>query len=107
MDSEVTINLRKLSQILAAVGISSYSSQGEHIFTKFNNLSTSIEIIEEPQSHELQKDSPFQSTKETENLETTFDGEEDLSTYISTNPSCTQAIEHSKEGDLPCLEKGR
>ena len=75
MDSEVTISLRKISQILAAAGISISSSQEEHILTEVKNLSTSPEIIEEPQSHKLQTDSPSLSFKETENLETIFDGE--------------------------------
>ena len=71
----MTISLRKLSQILAAAGTSISSSQEEHILTEVNNLSTSPEIIEEPQSHEIQTDSPFQRTKETRNMDTTFDGE--------------------------------
>ena len=85
------------------------SSQGERILTKVNNLSIPPEIIENPQSPELQTGSPFQSTKETRNLETTFDGErpeiEEWSTYISTDPSCTQAIEHLEEDDLHGLRK--
>ena len=89
----MTICLRKLSQILVRAGISISSSQEEHILTKVNNLSTSLEIIKEPQSHEIQKDSPFQAIEETENLETTFDVErpkiEEFSTYILTYPSCT------------------
>ena len=48
MDLEVTINLRKLSQILAVAGISISSSQEEHILTEVKNLSNSPEIIEEP-----------------------------------------------------------
>ena len=65
--------------------------------------------MEEPRSHELQTDSPCQYTKETRNLETTFDGErpeiEECSTYISMNPSCTQEIEHSEEKDMHGLRK--
>ena len=75
MDSKVLISIRELSQILAVFGILIYSSQWEHILTEVNNLSTSLEIIEEPQSHEIKIDSPFPSTKETGNMETTFDGE--------------------------------
>ena len=62
--SEVTISLRKLSQILAAAGISILSSQGEHILIEIKNLSIPPKIIQEPQSHELQPISPYQSTKE-------------------------------------------
>ena len=92
MDLKVKNSMRELSQILAATGISISSSQEEHILTKVKNLSTSPKIIEEPQSHELKTDSHCQSIKETGNLETIIDGErpkiEELSTYISTNPSC-------------------
>ena len=109
MDTEVTIILRKLSQILVAAGISISSSQEEHILTEVKNLSTSPEIIEEPQSHEIQTDSPCQSFKETENLETIFDGErpeiEEFSTYLSTDPSCTQANEHLEEEEMHGLRK--
>ena len=77
--------------------------------TEVKNLSTSLEIIEEPQSHEIQIDSPFPSTKETRNMETTFDGErpeiEEFSTYISIDPSCSQEIEHSEEENLHGLRK--
>ena len=59
MGSEVTISLRKLSQILVVVGISIFSSQEEHILTEVKNLSTYQEIIEEPECHELQGDFPF------------------------------------------------
>ena len=109
MDLKVLISIRELSQILAVVGISVYSSKKEHILTKVKNLSTPLEIIEEPQCHELQKDYPCQSTKETENLETILRGErpeiEDFSTYLSTNPSCTQEIEHLQEEDMHGLRK--
>ena len=73
MDLEVTVSLRKLSQILAATRISISSSQGECILIEFKNLYTSPEIIEELQSHELQKYSPFQSTKGIGNLVLTGD----------------------------------
>ena len=53
MDSEVTINLGKLSQILAAVENSSY--QVEHILIAVKSLSTSPEITNEPKSQEPQK----------------------------------------------------
>jgi hypothetical protein len=56
MNSEATINLRELSQILAAIGISSF--QEEHILSVAKNLSTSLEILEESRSYELQNDFP-------------------------------------------------
>ena len=109
MDSKVLISMRELSQILAAVGISIYSSQEEHILTEVKNLSISLKIIEETQSHKLQIDSPCQYFKETKNLKTIFDGErpeiEEFSTYLSTDPSCTQAIEHLEEEDMHGLRK--
>ena len=52
MDAEVTINLGKLSQILAAVGSSSY--QVEHILTAVKSLSTSPDIKNEPKSQDPQ-----------------------------------------------------
>ena len=72
MDSEVTINLGKLSQILAAVGNSSY--QVEHILTAVKSLSTSFEITNEPKSQEPQKYIPFQIAEEIDNLGITSDG---------------------------------
>ena len=72
-----------------------------------SNLSTSLEILEGPKFPELQKDFPCQSTKEAEKLGTTSDGEqslrceiEEFSTCISTDPSCTKEINHSKEEDM-------
>ena len=42
-------------------------------------------------------------------METTFDGErpeiEEFSTYLSTDPSCTQAIEHLEEEEMHSLRK--
>ena len=109
MDSKVLISMRELSQILATTGISISSSQEENILTEVKNLSTSPKIIEEIQSHEIQTNSPCQSTKGTRNLESTFDGEqpeiEEFSTYISTNTLFTQEVEHSKEEDLDGMRK--
>lgn len=53
MDSVVTINLGRLSQILAAVGNSSY--QVEHILIAVKSLSTSRDTTNEPMSQEIQK----------------------------------------------------
>ena len=58
MNSKMLISMRELSQILAAAGISISSSQKKHILKEVKNLSTSPEIIEEPQYHELQKEFP-------------------------------------------------
>ena len=42
-------------------------------------------------------------------METIFDGErpeiEEFSTYLSTDPSCTQAIEHLEEEEMHDLRK--
>jgi hypothetical protein len=105
MDSKVTISLGELSQILAAVGISSF--QEEHILTIVKNLSTSPEILEEPKSHELQNYFPCQNEKESKQLWTTSGGEqslrpdiEEFSTSISTDPLCTLEINHLEEENL-------
>ena len=75
--------------------------------TVAKNLSSSLEILEGPKFPELQKDFPCQSTKEAEKLGTTSDGErslrseiEEFSTCISTYPSGTKEINHSKEEDM-------
>jgi hypothetical protein len=76
MNSKATISLRELSQILAATGISSF--QEEHILAAAKNLSTSLEILEESRSYELQNDFPCQNAKEDEKLWTTSDREKSL-----------------------------
>ena len=73
MNSKMVINLEELSQILEVADIS--HSHGEYILAVDENLSTSLQILEGPKFHELQKDFPFQSTKEDEKLGTTYDGE--------------------------------
>jgi hypothetical protein len=110
MNSEATISLRELSQILAIAGISSF--QEEHILTIAKNLSTSPEILEESRSYELQNDFPFQNAKETEKLWTTSSGEkslrpeiEEFSTSISADPLCTSEINHLEEEDLHSMMK--
>jgi hypothetical protein len=110
MNSEATISLRELSQILAAAGISSF--QEEHILAAAKNLSTSPEILEESRSYELQNDFPCQNAKEAEKLWTTSNGEqslrpkiEEFSTSISTDPLCTSEINHREEEDLHSMMK--
>jgi hypothetical protein len=110
MDSKVTISLGELSQILATAEISSF--QEEHILTIVKNLSTSLEILEESRSYELQNDFPFQTTKEDEKLWTTSGGEkslrpeiEEFSTSISADPLCTSEINHPEEEDLHSMMK--
>jgi len=51
MNSEATIILREISQILATTGISSF--QEEHILAVAKCVSTSPEILEESRSYEL------------------------------------------------------
>jgi hypothetical protein len=91
--------LRELSQILAAIEISSF--QEEHILATAKSVSTSPEILEESRSYELQNDFPCQTTKEDEKIWTTSGGEkslrldiEEFSTSISTDPLCTSKINH-------------
>jgi hypothetical protein len=102
--------LRELSQILEAVGISSF--QEEHILAATKNLSTSPEILEESRSYELQNDFPCQNAKEAEKLWTTSNREqslrpkiEELSTSILADPSCTSEINHREEEDLHSMIK--
>ena len=103
MDAEVTINLGKLSQILAAVGSSSY--QVEHILTAFKSLSTSPDITNEPKSQEPQKDIPCQIAEEIDNLGVTSDGKQLKIEEVSANPRCTSEINQSEEGDLHDMMK--
>ena len=110
MNSEATISLRELSQILAAVEISSF--QEEHILAAAKNLSTSLEILEESRFYELQNDFPCQNAKEAKKLWTTSNGEqslrpkiEEFSTFISADPSCTSEINHREEEDLHSMMK--
>jgi hypothetical protein len=108
----VTISLEELSQILAVVGIS--SSQKEHILTIENKSNTSLEILEESRSYELQNDFPCQNAKEDETLWTTSSGGkslrpdiEEFSTSISADPLCTSKINHPEEEHLHSMMKER
>jgi len=103
MDAEVTINLGKLSQILAAVGSSSY--QVEHILTAVKSLSTSPDITNEPKSQEPQKDIPCQIAEEIDNLGITSDGKRPKIEEVLADPLCTSEINQSEEGDLHDMRK--
>ena len=96
MDLKVTISMIELSQILKAAVISSF--QERHILTSIKILSTSPDTTNDPSSREKQKYFLCETAKEDDTLETTFNGEwpeiEEFSTYISMDPSCSQAIEH-------------
>ena len=89
MDSEVTVHLGKISQILAAVGNSSY--QVEHILTAVKSLSTSPEITNEPKSQEPQK-YICQIAEEIDNLGITFDGKQPKIEEVLADPLCTSEI---------------
>ena len=103
MDSEVTINLGKLSQILAAVGNSSY--QVEHILTIVKSLSASPKIKNEPKSQEPQKNIPCQIAEEIDNLGITSDGKQPKIEEVLADPLCTSEINQSEEGDLHDMMK--
>ena len=96
MDLKVTFSMIELSQILEAAGISCFKER--HILTSIKSLSTSPDMTNEPSSWEKQNYFLCETAKEDDTLETTFDGEwpeiEEFSTYISMDPSCSQAIEH-------------
>ena len=108
MDSEVTIDLGRLSQILVAVGSPSY--QVEHILTTVKSLSTSLETTNEPKSQVPQKDLPYQIAEEIDNLGTTSDGEqseiEKFSTCLTTNTTCIREINNTRDGGLHNMMKG-
>ena len=103
MDSEVTINLGKISQILAAVG--NYSYQVEHILKAVKSLSTSLDITNEPKSQEPQKYVPFQIAEEIDNLGITSDGNQPKIEEVLADPLCTSEINPSEEGHLHDMMK--
>ena len=74
IDSEVIINLGKNSQILVAVGNSSYKE--EHILTTIKSLSTSPDMIDETNSQELQKYFLCKTSEDADRLGITSEGEE-------------------------------
>ena len=100
MDSKVTINLGKLSQILAVVGSSSY--EVEHILTAVKSLSTSPDITNEPKS---QDPLPCQIPEDIDNLGITSDGKQPKIEEVSGDPLCTSKINQSEEGDLHDMMK--
>ena len=108
MDSEVTINLGKLSQILAAVGNSSY--QVEHILIAVKSLSTSPNTTSEPKSQEPQKDIPYQIAEEIANLGTRSDGEQseikEFSICLTTYLTCIKEINNPGDKGLHNMMKG-
>ena len=93
MDSEVTTNLGKLSQILATVGNSSY--QVEHILIAVKSLSTSPDISNEPKSQEPQKNIPCQIVEEIDNLGITSDGKHPKIEEVLAYPICSSKINQS------------
>jgi hypothetical protein len=98
-------SLEELSRILAVAGIS--SSQEEQILTVVKNLSTSLEVIKEPEFHEEPKastDHLCQSMEETQESWTISTGKkslesktEECSTCLSTNLVCIQKTNHPQE----------
>ena len=103
MDLEVTINLGKLSQILAAVGNS--SCQVEHILIAFKSLSTSPDMTDEPNSQEIQKDFLCNTSEDANTSGTTSEGENPEIEEFSVDPLCTSKINQSGEGDIHDMMK--
>jgi hypothetical protein len=110
MNSEATISLRELSQILATTDISYF--QEEHILATTKSVSTSPEILEESRSYKLQDGFPCQTAKEAEKLWTRSGGEqslrpeiEEFSTSILVDPLCTSETNHREEEDLHSMMK--
>jgi hypothetical protein len=110
MNSEETIILRELSQILASTEISYF--QEEYTLVAAKSVSNSLELLEESRSYELQNDFPCQTVKEVENLWTASNGGKSLtpeikesSTSISTDPLCTSETNHPEEEDFHGMMK--
>ena len=80
------INLGKLSQILVAVGNSSY--QVEYILTTVNSLSASLDMTDEPNYQELEKDFLCKTSEDADTLRTTSEGEKPENEEFSTYPLC-------------------
>ena len=94
----MTINLGKVSQILAAVV--NYSYLVEHILIEVKNISTSPDMSDEPNSQELQKDFLCKTSEDADTLRTTSKGQKPEIEEFSAYPLCTFEINHSGEGDL-------
>ena len=107
MDSEVTISLRELSQILVAVGNDSH--QEKTIFTAAESLSTSPKITDEPKSQEQQKYVLCETAKEADTLVITSEGEQpkikEFFTCKLTDPSYAQTTSQLEEEDLYDIAK--
>ena len=108
MDSEVTINLGKLSQILAVVGSSSH--RVGNILIEVKILSTSPDTTNEPKSQEPQKYIPCQIVEEIDNLGTTSDGDKceikEFSTCLTIDMTCIKEINNPRNKGLHNLKKG-
>ena len=94
----MTINLGKVSQILAAVVNSSYLVG--HILIEVKNISTSLDMSDEPNSQELQKDFLCKTSEDVDTLRTTSEREKLEIEEFSAYPLCTFEINNSGEGDL-------
>ena len=114
MDSKIIMSLEELSQILAAIGIS--SSQEEHILTIVKNLSTYPKDIEEPYSYEqcLQEDKETsidhfcESTKENEDSWIVFTRDKPLVPEIKKakeNNTWSDVNEEMDQGHHDYIEK--
>ena len=99
----MTINLGKVSQILAAVVNSSYLV--EHILIEVKNISTSPDMSDEPNSQELQKDFLFKTSEYVDTLGTTSEGEKPEIEEFSVYPLCNFEINQLGEGYLHDMMK--
>ena len=88
----MTINLGKVSQILAAVVNSSYLV--EHILIEVKNISTSLDMSDEPNSQDLRKDFLCKTSEDANTLRTTSEGEKLEIEEFSPYPLCTFEINH-------------
>ena len=86
--------MRELSQLLAISGILISTYQEEKLLIAVESLSTSLEMVNETKTQELQKDFLCENTKEVDILGITSKGEhleiEEFSIYMTTDSSCAQ-----------------
>ena len=111
MDSKVVISMRELSQLLAIARISISTSQEEKLLIAVESLSTSLEMVNETKTQELQKDFLCENGKEVDILEITYKGEhpeiEEFSIYMTADSSCAQTTAQLEEEDPYYIVKER
>ena len=67
----------------------------EHILIEVKNISTSLDMSDEPNSQELQKDFHLKTSEDANTLWTTSEGEKPEIEKLSADPLCTFEINQS------------